>query len=106
MRRLAMVPQSKISSGAKLVAFRLSLYMHEYQRRSFPSYKALAKACGMSDRMVQEHTKTLEDWIEVERKRNKGNHYWLKYPFVDDNGTVLPLDGEADFEDNGSEVPL
>lgn len=100
MRRLSMVPQSKISSGAKIVAFRISLYMHDAKRRAHPTFPALAKACGMSERMVQEHTKTLSDWIEVDRRRNKGNTYWLKYPFVDEsNGSVVPLETEVDFVD-------
>lgn len=98
MRRLSMVPQKEISSGAKLVAFRLALYMNERKRRAFPTYDALAVACGMSSRMVQEHTMALGDWLDIQRKRNRGNAYWLKYPFLDDNGTLLPLITEVERE--------
>lgn len=96
MRRLSVVPQKDISSGAKLVAFRLSLYMNEKKRRAFPTYEALGKACGMSARMVQEHTLALGNWLDIQRKRNRGNAYWLKYPFVDDNGSLVPLITEAE----------
>ncbi len=98
MRRLASVPQSEISSGAKLVAFRLSLYMRERRRRAFPGYEELAACCGMSERIVQEHTKTVANagWLDVERKRNQGNTYWLKYPFVQEDGYVIPLPKRAD----------
>lgn len=98
MRRLSMVPQKEMSSGAKLVAFRLALYMNERQRRAFPTYEALGKACGMSGRMVQEHTMALGQWLEIERKRNRGNTYWLKYPFIDHNGSVVPLITEVEAE--------
>jgi hypothetical protein len=81
MRQLAKVPEKEIPSGAKLVAFRLSLYMREKQRRAFPSYDALGEACGMSARMVQTHALLLHEkkWIEINRQRAKGNQYWLRY---------------------------
>lgn len=107
MRRLAAVPEKLMPSGAKLVAFRLSLYMHDKKRRAHPSYAALAVHCGMSERMVQQHTKKLEEakWIEVSRRRNTGNRYWLKYPWMPDEfadldlniGSGVPLDTESEF---------
>lgn len=105
MRRLSMVPQKTMPSGAKLVAFRVALYMQEKKRRAFPTYEALGKACGMSARMVQEHTMVLGDWLEIERRRNKGNTYWLKYPFAP-NGIVVPLETEAEREDSGNVIPM
>lgn len=81
MRQLAAVPEKEISSGSKLVGFRLALYMREDQRRAFPSYDALGAACGMSARMVQTHALLLKEkkWLEVHRQRAKGNQYWLRY---------------------------
>jgi|UniRef100_A0A6H1ZC35 DNA-binding transcriptional ArsR family regulator len=101
MRRLASVPERDIASGAKLVGFRLTLYMHEWKRRAHPGYDQLGSDCGMGARVVQTHTKALEKagWIEVRRRRNIGNTYWLRYPWERDpfseqeydNGTGVPL---------------
>lgn len=84
MRRMLAVPNERLSSGAKIVAVRLSLYMNEGKQRAFPSYQDLAEECGMSAAMVQRHTKVLEEagWIEVIRKRNAGNTYWLHFPWL------------------------
>lgn len=81
MRRLSAVPEKQIPSGAKLVGFRLALYMRENQRRAFPSYDKLGEACGMSARMVQTHALLLSEqkWLEINRQRAKGNQYWLRY---------------------------
>lgn len=81
MRRLAAVSQKEISSGAKLVGFRLALYMREGQRRAFPSYETLGSDCGMSDRMVQDHALLLHEkkWLDVNRQRAAGNQYRLRY---------------------------
>jgi len=107
MRRLAATPEKVMPSGAKLVAFRLSLYMHDAKRRAHPSYDVLGADCGMSARMVQQHTKKLQEahWIDVERRRNSGNVYWLRYPWMSEdhgelkynNGILVPLDTEEEF---------
>lgn len=84
MRRMIAVPNEELSSGAKIVAIRLALYMNEEKQRAFPSYAELAQKCGMSPAMVQRHTKILEEknWIEVIRKRNFGNTYWLRFAWI------------------------
>jgi hypothetical protein len=51
--------------------------------------------------MVQIHTLKLQKakWLDVQRRRNKGNTYWLRYPWTDD-------DLENDNVNKGSGVPL
>lgn len=104
MRQLAKAPEREISSGAKLVGFRLALYMNEKKRRAFPSYDALGIACGMSARMVQTHVLRLSEtkWLEVNRQRAKGNQYWLRY-FNFQPSEIDKLDVVLE---NGSEVPF
>lgn len=105
MRRISCVPERDLASGAKLVGFRLTLYMNEWKRRAHPGYGELGSKCGMCARSVQTHTKALEKagWIEVSRKRNVGNTYWLRYPWDRDVSGERENDKE---NNNGSRVPL
>lgn len=105
MRRLAAVPEREMPSGAKLIGFRLSLYMREDQRRAWPTMAALSDACGMSARVIQDHVTKLQKgrWLDVRRQRHKGNIYWLRYAnFSPDAVDEMEMDEDA----NGSGVPL
>lgn len=81
MRNLLKADKEDVSAGAKNVGIRLALYMHEGKQYAFPSYDELGQETGLSARMVQVHTQTLEaqKWIRAKRKRNAGNTYELRY---------------------------
>lgn len=79
MRNMAMLDVKSLSSGAKIVGFRLALYMHQGKQYAHPSYDDLATQTGMGVRIVQKHTFALEKvgFIFIDRRRNAGNFYFL-----------------------------
>lgn len=79
IRNLCKFDASSIPSGAKIVGIRIAMYMHQDKQYAHPAYMTLAQDVGMGERIVQKHTKALEDagFLFVDRNRNIVNFYFL-----------------------------
>lgn len=79
IRNLCRMDASLLPSGAKIVGIRLAMYMHQDKQYAHPSYLTLAEEVGMGERVVQKHTKAIEQagFLFVDRRRNAGNFYFL-----------------------------
>ena len=79
IRNVCKMDADSLPSGAKVVGIRLAMYMHQAKQFAHPSYLALSEEVGMGERIVQKHTKALEDagFLFVDRRRNSGNFYFL-----------------------------
>lgn len=100
IRNLCKMDAATVPSGAKIVGVRISMYMHQDKQYAHPAYMTLAQDVGMGERIVQKHTKALEDagFLFVDRNRNIVNFYFLDAFWVKDEGKIERLTGVSRYD--------